>query len=211
MERKNVLIGTAFILFGVSLYLKKFNVSASDVFVLFLGSFLLYLYRTKRQQPFLIFGGIFTVIGALSLLDDLRLFRNDFYFEVFLILSGLVFLYIYYSRGSRGFVYPGFILPALGTYMILEHVFGKSRVEPAFFILLGIAFYLIYFAAYWGHSSRPLAAGTLMILIGLLLLASRLNLLAIDLHVFSDYLLPALLVLAGSGVLYKSLGNRRKT
>lgn len=205
MERKNTLVGVILILFGVSLYLKNFNISTSDAFVLFLGLFLLYLYQTKKQQPFLIFGGIFTVIGTLSILDDLRLFRNDLNFEVFLIIAGMIFVYFYFQRGIRGFVYPGFILPALGTYLIIESIFGKRQVEPAFYILLGIAFYFIYFAAHWGGSRWPLIAGTLFVTLGILMFAIRLGLIAFSIWDYSAYFLPVLLVLVGLGILLKNI------
>lgn len=205
MERKNILIGVILILFGISLYLKNFNISTSDAFVLFLGLFLLYLYQTKKQQPFLIFGGIFTVIGTLSVLDDLKLFRNDLNFEVFLIVAGIVFVYFYFQRGIMGFVYPGFILPALGTYMILENIFGKRQVEPAFYILLGIALYFIYFAAHWGGSRWSLIAGTFFVVLGILMFPIRLGLITFNIWDYSAYFLPALLVLAGIGIFYKSI------
>lgn len=208
MNKKNTAIGVAMILLGVSIYLRNFNIGTGSLITLFLGLGLLYAYNKKKEQPYLIFGGIFTVIGLMSVLGDIRLFRMDVTFEAVLIAIGLIFIFIYYTRHIQGFIFPGTILPALGIYIILQRSFSDRIAGPSIFLLLGFAFYTIYFLAYIGSSNWPLIPATILLLLGIAAYAFSFGVISWNMISLNwDYIWPLLLVAAGVSIL---LGKLRK-
>jgi hypothetical protein len=199
------------ILIGLSLYLKNFNVSVSSSYILFIGLFLLALYSMKREQPYIIFGGIFTAIGAISLLKDLRFLRLNITFEVLLIVLGIIFVFLFYSRNITSFVFPGFILPALGVYLILVRTLGEKYTSSSIFLLLGIAFYIIYFIAYMGKSNWPLALATILLSVGIFSYLSKLGILNLKiLFLKGEYIWPIVMILAGVMILFNRLIKKNK-
>jgi hypothetical protein len=120
-----------------------------------------------------------------------------------------VFLFIYFRKGIIGFIFPGYILPAIAIYSLIDNSMNDSFIWPSFFILLGLAFYMIYFTAYIGRSSWPLIPGTILILFGLIAFGFVLEILSIEmlraLSIYQNYIIAALIVLAGVGLLYKGL------
>lgn len=206
MNKRNTLLGVALILIGISLYLRNFHIATSSSLTLFIGLFLFFVYSVKREQPYMIFGSIFTVIGLMSLLDDLRFFRINITFEMLLIVLGLIFIFLFYSKEITGFVFPGFILPALGVYLILIRTFGERYTSSSIFLLLGFAFYIIYFIAYIGKSNWPLIPATILLALGILGYVFRLGILDLNiLYLRSEYIWPILLILAGVIILFNRL------
>lgn len=206
MDKRKTLIGVALILIGVSLYLRNYHISASSSVTLVIGLFLLFVYSMKREQPYVIFGGIFTAIGAMSLLDDLRFFRINVTFEVLLIVLGLIFIFLFYSRNISGFVFPGFILPAIGVYLVLLRTFGEKYTSSSIFLLLGFAFYIIYFTAYIGKSNWPLIPATILLAVGILAYIIRLGMFNINiLYLRKEYIWPIVMILAGVMILFNRL------
>lgn len=209
MNKKNTAIGIVLILLGLSMYLKNFNVEIGSLITLFLGLGLVYAYYVKREQPFIIFGGIFTAIGAVSLLHDIKLFRMDITFETLLLAVGIIFIIIYHTRKAQGFIIPGMLLPAVGIYLILLRSMGDKYASPSIFLLLGLAFYAIYFIAYMGISNWPLIPATLMLIIGILSYAFSFKVITWNMiYMRSDYILPLLLIAAGIIVLLSIFRKR---
>ncbi|HYE83085.1 MAG TPA: hypothetical protein VEG39_13085, partial [Clostridia bacterium] len=115
MNRKNTAIGIVLIFLGLSMYFKNYNIGTGSLLTLFLGLGLLYAYYLKKGQPFAIFGGIFTAVGLMSVLHDARFFRINMTFEALLIVLGVFFMFVYYSKSAKGFAFPGVILPFIGV------------------------------------------------------------------------------------------------
>lgn len=208
MNKKNTAIGVVLILLGISIYLRNFHIGTGSLITLFIGLGLLYAYYIKREQPFMIFGGIFTTIGLMSVLGDIRFFRIDVTFEAVLIALGLIFIFMYYIKHIQGFIFPGTILPALGIYIILQRSFSDRLAGPSIFLLLGFAFYAIYFLAYMGKSSWPLFPATILLLLGVLAYAVSFDVITWTMISLNwDYIWPLLLVVAGVSIL---LGRLRK-
>lgn len=209
MNRKNTAVGVALILLGISIYLRNFNIGTGSLVTLFLGLVLLYAYYTKREQPYIIFGGIFTAIGLMSVLGDIRFFRINMSFEAALIALGLIFIFIFYTKHIEGFVFPGTILPVLGVYIILQRSFSDRLVGSSIFLLLGFAFYTIYFLAYMGKSSWPLFLATILLMAGILSYAFSFEILTWKMISLKwDYIWPLLLVAAGLSILLGRLRRR---
>ena len=209
MNRKNTAIGVILILLGISMYMKNFNIGTGTLMTLILGFGLLFAYYIKREQPFMIFGGIFTAIGIMSVLKDIRLFRIDLTFETVLISLGIIFIFVYYTKHLQGFIFPGTILPALGIYSILMRAFNDRYVSSSLFLLLGFAFYAIYFLAYMGKSAWPLIPATILILTGILSYAFSFEIITWNMVYLNwDYLWPLIMIGAGLLILLSKLKRK---
>jgi len=210
MNKKNTIIGVALILLGISIYLRNFHIGAGSLITCFIGLGLLYTYTIKREQPFLIFGGIFTAIGLMEVFKDIGMFRFDLTFETLLIVLGLIFILIYYSKNVQGLIIPGMILPAIGVYLILEKSFNGKYVDSSIFFLLGFAFYAIYFIAYMGKSNWPLIPATILLLAGILAYAIRFEVITRNMIFLNrDYILPLLMIGAGIIILLSLIKRRQ--
>lgn len=209
MNNKNFTAGMVLIFLGLAFFLKNYNISVTNTLMIVGGLYFLYKFTVERQQPHLIFGIVLTATGGLMLLKDLRIFRFDVSGEMFLILLGAIFLAFYFIKGITGLVFPGFLLPAIGIYSILENNINDNYMWPSFFILLGLAFYLIYFTAFVNKSSWPLIPGTILILFGLGAFAFVLGIVSIDmitsLAQYQNYILSGAIVLIGIIILINGL------
>ncbi len=209
MNKRNTTIGVVLILLGISIYLRNFHISTGSILTIFLGLGLLYTYYIKREEPFIIFGGIFTAIGLMSVLGDVRFFRIDMTFEAVLIVLGIIFTFIYHMKHIQGFIFPGMILPALGIYFILLRAFSDRLAGSSIFLLLGFAFYAIYFIAYMDRSGWPLMIASILLLMGILSYAFSLQVLTWNMVQLKwDYIWPLLLIAAGILVLLNRLKRR---
>lgn len=209
MNKRNAAIGVFLILLGISMYLRNFNISTSSLITLFLGLGLLYAYRMRGEEPLSIFGGIFTAIGIISVMRDIRLFRIDMTFEAVLITLGIIFILIYYSRDMQGFLFPGMMLPAIGIYLILLKLFNDRYVFPSIFLLLGFAFYAMYFIGYMEKSSWPLIPATILLLTGILYYAFSFRIITWSMiYMNQEYIWPLLMVAAGILILLNRLRKR---
>jgi len=209
LRKNNFAAGIFLIFFGLALFLRNYHISMINTLLLLGGLYFLYDYVRKRQQPHLVFGVILTAAGAVMLLRDLGRFDFDVSGEMFLVGLGGIFLLVYFSRGITGFVFPGFILPAIAIFTMLENDVNSEYIWPAFFILLGLAFYMIYFTAFIHKSHWPLIPGTILILFGLGAFAFVLGVVSLDmitsLQKYQNYILSGAMVLLGIGLLVRGL------
>lgn len=202
MIRKNTVLGMFLLFLGVSMYFRNFRIGTGSLLTLFLGLGLLYAYYSRREQPFIIFGGIFTGIGLMSVMHDLRIFRIDMSFETMLIVLGIIFIFIYYSKQIQSFIFPGMILPALGIYLILSRTVSDRYASPSIFLLLGFAFYAIYFIAYMGKSNWPLIVATILLLLGIAGYALSFKVITWNsIYLKGEYIFPLILIGAGALIL----------
>lgn len=209
MNKKNTGIGIILILLGISMYLRNFNIEIGSLLTLFLGLGLSYAYYIKREQPFIIFGGIFTVIGLMSILHDIRFFHIDVTFETLLISLGIIFIIIYYLKNAQGFIIPGMLLNAVGIYLILLRTMDDKYSSPSIFLLLGFAFYAIYFIAFMGKSNWPLIPATILLVIGILAYAFNFKVINWDMiYLKKDLIWPIFMIGGGVMVLLNLLRKR---
>ncbi|MGB7604005.1 MAG: hypothetical protein WBL93_00865 [Lutisporaceae bacterium] len=212
MKSNNYIVGLGLVFLGLAYFLRNFNVSMINTFMILGGLYLLYDYVMRKRQLHLTFGLILTLTGIVMLLADFDMLKFEIDGEIFIFALGLVFLALYFKKGILGFVFPGYILPALAIYSILDSNFNDSYIWPCFFVLLGLAFYLMYFTAFIHKSSWTLIVGTILILFGLVAFVFILGIVSIDMMKtiadYKNYILSAAIVLIGVGFLYKGL--RRK-
>ncbi len=209
MKNKNYAAGIALIVLGLAFFLRNYHISVINSLFILGGIYFFYSYATQKQQPHLIFGVILTGTGILILLKDLGLLHFNISGEMFLILMGMVFLFFYFRKGIEGLVFPGYILPSIGVYIMIMNNMNEDYMWPSIFILLGIAFYLIYFTAYIQKSSWALIPGTILILFGLACFAFSLGILTLNMLTaltgYQNYVISAVIVLIGIALLIKGL------
>jgi hypothetical protein len=134
----------------------------------------------------------------MSVLGDIKLFHIDMTFEAVLIVLGIIFTFMYYTKHIHGFIFPGMLLPAIGVYFILLRCFNDRLAGPSIFLLLGFAFYIIYFAAYIGKSSWPLVPATILLLMGILAYSFSFKVITWSMIILKwDYIWPLAMVMAG--------------
>lgn len=209
LKKNNFVVGVLLIFLGLAFFLKNYNISVINTLILLGGLYFLYDYVAKKQQPHLVFGIILSATGIIILFKDLGKLKLDLNGEMFLIVLGAVFLLLYFSKRIVGFVFPGIILPAIALFIMLEKNINGFYMWPSFFILLGLAFYLIYFTAFIHNSNWPLIPGTILVLFGLAAFAFVLGIVTIDmikgLAQYQNYIISGAIVLLGVGLLYKGL------
>ena len=209
MNKNNYLAGIVLVFLGIAFFLKNYNISVVNTLLLLGGLYFLYNYTIKKYQPHLIFGIVLSAAGSVMLLRDLGRLDFDLGGEMFFLALGTIFLFFYFTKGITGLVFPGYILPALGIYSLIESNFNDQYMWPSLFILLGLAFYLIYFTAFIHKSSWPLIPGTILILFGLTAFTFVLGIVSIDtirgLTQYQNYIISGGIVLLGIGLLYKGL------
>lgn len=209
MNKKNTTIGVTLILIGVAMYMRNFNIRTGTLITLLLGFGLLCAYYVKKEQPFMIFGGIFTALGLISVLEDIKLFRLDVTFETVLIALGAIFIFLYYRKQIRSFIFPGMILPAFGIHFLLLRAFNDRYAFPSIFLLLGLSFYAIYFAAYMGKASWPLVIATIFLIGGIAAYAFSFDIISWNMvYMNLDYIGPLLMISAGVLILLGRLKKR---
>lgn len=209
MKNNNYVAGIALVFLGLAFFLKNYNISVINTLMLLGGLYFLYNYAIKRYQPHLIFGVVLSAAGSVMLLRDLGKFDFNISGELFILGLGAIFLFFYFAKGITGLIFPGYILPALAIYSLIENNMNDNYMWPSFFILLGLAFYLIYFTAFINKSNWPLIPGTILILFGLVSFAFVLGIVSIDmirgLSQYQNYIISGGIVLLGIGLLYKGL------
>lgn len=210
MNKRRSVLGVLLILIGISAILKNLGIMPGNSFVLFGGIFLLYLWYMKRQQIFLVLGSLAVFTGFLSLIQDLGIFRFRMSGELVLLALGILFLFFYYTKGIFGFVFPGAILISLAGYVFLMENFDSAKLWPSYFLLLGFAFYMIYFIAFYERSSWPLVVGTILNLLGIFFLAFSYGLLNWRIFQYYNYIFPTLLIFIGILLLMKVFGGRSR-
>jgi hypothetical protein len=202
-------VGIVLVFLGLAFFLKNYNISVTNTMLLLGGLYFLYDYVIKKYQPHLVFGIVLSAAGSIMLLRDLGRLHFDLSGEMFFLALGAIFLFFYFAKGITGFVFPGFILPVFSIYSLIENNMNDNYMWPSFFILLGLAFYFIYFTAYIHKSSWPLIPGTILILFGLVAFTFVLGILSVDMlrdiAQYQNYIISGVIVLLGVGLLFKGL------
>jgi hypothetical protein len=209
LKKNNYVAGIALVFLGLALFLKNYNISVMNTLMLLGGLYFLYSYVVKKVQPHLAFGLILCAAGSVMLLRDIGKLKFGMNGEMFFLALGAIFLFLYFAKGITGFIFPGTILPALAIYSLIENNMNDNYMWPSLFILLGLAFYFIYFTAFIHKSSWPLIPGTILILFGLGAFAFVLGIVSLDmirgLLQYQNYIISGGIILLGVGLLIKGL------
>ncbi|MBZ4646954.1 MAG: hypothetical protein PWR27_540 [Petroclostridium sp.] len=214
-RQKGIVPGVILIGLGILFLLNNYNIDIGDWFVLGVGVAFIIAYFTKRKTGFLIAGLILSYLGSLIFLNNTRLIDEELFGSLVIIMLGLAFLTVYFVKKKTGFVFPGFILPAIGIYnyvMSLENV-KQSEVWPLIFMTLAMAFLLIFIFEFKTLGYKPLIPSVILFAAGSLAFMTIRGI--IDKEMWVVFLRwmrnfwPLLLILAGILVIFKNLSFKK--
>lgn len=210
LKRKRLALGILFLLLIFIIFLRNYNIMSSRLITAAIGVLFLYLFLTKRQKFFLLISFILGASSIIHIFNDLNIIQFNRTGEVILIFIGIVFVISYILNKSIGFFTSGVILISLGLYLFLINHYDDTRLWPCFFILLGMAFYSIYFIALYGEGDWPLVIGTMLNLMGILLLGFNYGILNWKLLKYQRYIWPTALIILCLMFIFRRVGKRRR-
>jgi len=204
-NKKDHILGIILILSGIGIFLLNTNILPEEVLLLVLGVGFLVGYYYKKHTGFLIVGLILMAVGTTTLIDEYVLTSMDLTGVFFMWGIGIVFLFLYLTKDIKGFVYPGCILPGIGTYSLLDELYNVD-IGWAFFLLLGLSFYLIY--AFENRRSKvrwPLIPGTVLLVLSVLLFLASEDIITSSFWRVISYGWPIILILIGGRIIYNNI------
>lgn len=205
-KRKDYTLGIVLILIGLAILLRNTKILSKDVFLIAIGGGFLVGYYNKKQTGYLIAGLILLVLGGTSLAGNYRILNVDMSGFLFLTGLGAVFLALYFGKHITGFIYPGCILIAIGSYTLFDNIF-HIEMGWLFFTLLGLAFYAMYLIEHQKVGQRwPLIPGTILIVLSSLFFLTSLEIITDNFWSLISYFWPVILIIVGLRIIY----NNRK-
>lgn len=194
-NRKNISIGFILIIIGIAFMLYNLKIFKNDELLLGLGAAFLISYIIHRYNIFLVTG--LTIAGIGINLVIARVYP-DIDLEWFLILFelGILFLVLYYSNKTKGFIYVGLILPSLAIYTISKQ-FLNIDTEWILFFLLSFSFYLMYIIVHRKNGNKwPLVPSGILAGWGLIFLLTS-DVFGLGFWSLLSFIWPAILIIMG--------------
>jgi len=200
--KKDYALGIVLIFAGILFLLFNLNVLNFNWLLLILSIAFLVVYSMKRQTSYLAAGLILLGISIINIMDEYAFTTVNIKGFIFLWILGIISLVMYSRQGTRGYLILGSILPAIGTYNLVEEL-SVTNVYWTFFLFIAIAFYIIYKVGYkqFGVVWPKILAKILGILSLIFLLSSQ-KLLKFKFWKVVSYLWPALLIIVGVRIIY---------
>jgi hypothetical protein len=145
----------------------------------------------------LVMAGIWMGLSALNLMPKISI--------LFILAAGFLVAYFVFNR-NIGFLIPGCILAAIATFVTLGQQNGFNGIYVL--ILLGLAFFAIFLihtmhikTDQWGDKYWPLFPGSILIIIGTLILNAQLDPLDPNRQIIT-MITPAFLIIIGIIILF---------
>lgn len=197
-------MGIILIVIGLAIFLLNTKVLPNDVLLVLIGAAFLVGYYNKKVTGYLIAGLIFLALGIGSLVDKYVMTSLNLSGVMFMWSLGIAFLILFLVRKIKGFVYPGCILPAIGTFALLEQLYDKD-ITWVFFLLLALSFFVIYLfeKSITGHSWPLIPGVALMLISGLFFLTSE-EIIKYDFWRILSYIWPVILIVIGIRIVYNN-------
>jgi hypothetical protein len=155
----------------------------------------------ERKNVFL--GVILVLVGVWLALSALHMMPNINF--LFILAGGFIVAYFVFNR-NLGFLIPGCILAAVATFITLGQQHGFNGIY--ILILLGLAFIAIFLihtlyikSGQWGDRYWPLFPGSILIIIGTLILNMQLGS-SDPMRQLINMVTPGLLILLGIIILF---------
>lgn len=202
MEGKDYTLGVVLIFIGIMFFLLNLNVLSFNWVLLILGIAFLVAYGFKRQTGYLAAGLILLAISIVSIIDQYTFTNVNIKGFVFLWIIGIASLVMYSRYRTRGYLIFGCILPAIGTYTLIDEM-SYGDTAWVLFLFLAIALYIIYQVDYkkigvtWPRNLSII----LLVLSGLFLLSSK-TVVQFKFWKVISYLWPILLIIIGGRIIY---------
>ena len=212
---KGIVPGVILIGLGILFFLNNYNIDIGDWFILGIGIVFLVAYITKKKTGFLVTGLILSYFGGLIFLENLDFINGHLFGALFLTALGAAFLTVYFIKKKLGFIFPGFILLAVGIYAVVTKVadVGQRELWPLIFMLLAIAFLSIFALEFRRLGYRPLIPALILFVAGVLAFMTTGGIITPDgwfdfLRMLSRFW-PLLLIIAGVSIIFKNSGRQK--
>ncbi len=128
------------IFIGVLFLLLNLNVLSFEWLLFILSIGLIAGYFVKDKLVYLISGLVLLSISLIYILNEYAFPGVNIKSFLFLWIFGIISLVLYGRQRSKGLLMFGTILPALGTYSLIEEL-SFGNVSWALYLLFGIAFF----------------------------------------------------------------------
>ena len=202
MRRNNYSFGLLLVFVGVLFLLLNLKVLSFDWLLFILSIGLIIGYFMQEHIGYLISGLILLAISLVSLLNEYIFTSINIKGFLFLWIFGIISLVLYGRQKSKGFLVFGLILPALGTYNLVEEK-AYGDVSWVLYLLFGISLYIIYIVGYSKSGIEwPKYLAFIMIALSILFLLSSKMMLQFKFWKFISYLWPILLIGIGIKIIY---------
>ncbi|MBU5439321.1 hypothetical protein KQI42_14955 [Tissierella sp. MSJ-40] len=209
MERNNYSFGVILIFIGFMFLLLNLKVLTFNWILFILAIGLIIGYYLKENMGYLTAGLILLAISSVSLLNEYVFTSINIKGFVFLWIFGIMSLALYSKQKSKGLLIFGVLLPALGTYNLIEEI-ARTDVGWVMFLLFAIAFYIAYVVGYRQEGNDwPKHLSIIMLIISGLFLLSSKSLLKFGFWKFISYLWPILLIGIGIKIIYNVIKLKR--
>jgi len=203
-KRKDYTLGIVLVLIGLAILLRNTKLLSKDIFLVAIGGGFLAGYYNKKQTGYLIAGLILLVLGGTSLAGNYRILNIDMSGFLFLTGLGTVFLALYFAKNITGFIYPGCILIAIGSYTLIDNIFN-IQMGWLFFTFLGLSFYAMYLIEHRRIGQRwPLIPGTVLLVLSSLLFLTSLEVITDNFWSLISYFWPVILIIVGLRIIYNN-------
>ena len=205
MRRNDYSFGLLLVLVGVLFLLLNLKVLSFDWLLFILSIGLIIGYFMQGHISYLISGLILLAISLVSLLNKYVVPSMDIRGFLFLWIFGIISLILYRRQKGKALLIFGLILPALGTYNLIEQI-SFGNVSWAFYLLLGISFYIIYIIGYSKSAIEwPKYLALIMVILSILFLLSSKSIGQFKFWKFISYLWPILLIGIGIKIIYNMI------
>jgi hypothetical protein len=202
MKKNNYSFGLLLVLIGLLFLLLNLKVLSFNWLLFILSIGLIVSYFIQGHMGYLISGLVLLAISLVSLLNEYAFPGVNIKGFLFLWIFGIISLVLYGRQKSKGLLIFGLILPALGTYNLIEEL-AYGDVSWALYLLFGIAFYIIYIVGYRNSGIEwPKHLSLIMVVISALFLLSSKTMVQFKFWKFISYLWPILLIGIGIKIIY---------
>ena len=205
MRRNDYSMGLLLVFVGVLFLLLNLKVLSFDWLLLILSIGLIIGYFIQRHIGYLIAGLILLGISLVSLLNQYAFPGINIKGFLLLWIFGIISLVLYVRQKSKGLLIFGAILPALGTYNLIEEL-AYGDVGWTLYLLFGIAFYIIYIVGYSKSGIEwPKHLSLIMVIISMLFLLTSKTAMEFKFWKFINYLWPILIIGIGIKIIYNMI------
>ena len=202
MKRENYASGFFLILIGILFLLLNLKVLTFEwlMFILSLGLIIGYFF--KKHLGYLVSGLVLLGISLIYILNEYAFPGVNIKAFLFLWIFGIISLVLYGRQKSKGFLIFGTILPALGTYNLIEEL-AQAKVSWTLYLLFGIAFFIIYIVGYKSSGIEwPKHLSIAMVVVSILFLINSKTTTEFNFWKFINYLWPIIIIIIGIRIVY---------
>ncbi|EOD00043.1 hypothetical protein [Caldisalinibacter kiritimatiensis] len=202
--KNDKVLGLILILIGIGVLLLNTNLLPKGVVLAAVGVAFLIGYSNKKITGYLVSGLILIALGIGSIANEFSFTTTDLSGPLFLWALGMAFLVIYFVKNIKGFIYPGCILPAIGTFVLIQDMYDSDLLW-VFFLLIALSFFVVYLLEFRKQNvSWPLIPASVLAVISVIFFLISENIISNDFWRIVSYIWPLLLVIAGVRIIYNS-------